>query len=318
MLQQQMNNIYSVASTNESEVATLSDLVRGLAMSTGLPEATVLAYGRFAREAGYISQKGRGRGAAGMTIRDAANLLIAIGGTAVTREAGNTIKRFRTLPAANWDVNNPEAVNLYKTWLTPLISSVVTETQAGPGMYHYRPSAADSGMEETWYHYPPHSAEQSPYPDFGRFVEFLIEQAMSGDLIRTFRNIAVVEIRHVSDLDSLEAWTTDELISERSCPAKPPEQKKFGVAGDIWMTIEFDRIKPRVHIEVKRKGLRTEVVFEFDYDRYRFYADHDLDVTACIGLNSVMVLGVLLSGKKIPKKVRTAEQLTTFLYNQPF
>jgi hypothetical protein len=65
-------------------MATLSDLVTTLSWATSIPEATVFAYGRFAREAGFISQSGRGKGAAKMALTDAANLLIAIGGTAIS------------------------------------------------------------------------------------------------------------------------------------------------------------------------------------------------------------------------------------------
>jgi hypothetical protein len=257
-----------------------------------------------------------------MTIKDAANLLIAIGGTAVTREAGKAIKRFRNLPATEWNVNNQEAVDLYATWLTPLISPVVTlgdwtATGVPNTTDHLRSSVLGREKRETWYHYPSPMNDQSPYPDFGRFIEFLIEQAMSGDLIKAFRKIAVADISQASDLDVYEgSRTVDELILERSCPAIPPEQKKFGPAGHIRMFIEFDRIEPRVHIEVTRLGLRPEVVFEFDFDRGSLQEGSDFNVTARIGLNSVMVLGALLSGRKIPKKIRTGGQLTTFLYDQ--
>jgi hypothetical protein len=78
-------------------MATLSDLVSVLARVTGLPEATVFAYGRFAREAGLVSQGGRGRGGAQMTATDATNLLLALCGTRVTREAGKAIVALRPL-----------------------------------------------------------------------------------------------------------------------------------------------------------------------------------------------------------------------------
>ena len=78
-------------------MASLSDLVESLSRVSGVAEATVFAYGRFAREADAIAQKGRGRGAASMTAKDAANLLIAIGGTPITREAGQAVKTFRPL-----------------------------------------------------------------------------------------------------------------------------------------------------------------------------------------------------------------------------
>jgi hypothetical protein len=78
-------------------MAHLSDLVSALAHITGLPVATIFAYGRFAREAGLIAQKGRGRGAATMEVGDAANLLIGLGGTAVTRESPLAIRSYRAM-----------------------------------------------------------------------------------------------------------------------------------------------------------------------------------------------------------------------------
>ena len=78
-------------------MATLSNLVSALAQVTGLPEATVFAYGRFAREAGLISQAGRGLGGAQMTATDATNLLFAVCGSRVTRDAGKAIAALRLL-----------------------------------------------------------------------------------------------------------------------------------------------------------------------------------------------------------------------------
>src|SRR5262244_3366259 len=86
-----------VAATDEGDMANLSELVSGLSVVTGVPEATVFAYGRFAREAGLIAQRGRGRGAATMGPEDAANLVIAVGGTAVTREGGEAINIYRPM-----------------------------------------------------------------------------------------------------------------------------------------------------------------------------------------------------------------------------
>jgi len=78
-------------------LATLSELVSQIAELTDIPKATIFAYGRFAREGGLISQKGRGRGGASMTATDVANFLIALGGTSVTREAANAIALFRRM-----------------------------------------------------------------------------------------------------------------------------------------------------------------------------------------------------------------------------
>src|SRR5215471_16707790 len=101
-------------------MATLSDLVTALAGVTGLPESMVFAYGRFARQAGLISQKGRGRSAAAMTLTDAVNLLIAVAATGVTREAGSAVESFRSLKQGRlYDLAGGLSTALLR-WLEPL------------------------------------------------------------------------------------------------------------------------------------------------------------------------------------------------------
>jgi hypothetical protein len=100
-------------------LATLNDLVETLTAATALPEATVFAYGRFAREAGFIVQKGRGRSAAEMTVSDAANLLIAIGAASITREAGPIIQQRRALRGYLVPFRG-EYSQLVEDWLQPL------------------------------------------------------------------------------------------------------------------------------------------------------------------------------------------------------
>jgi hypothetical protein len=100
-------------------MATLKDLVETAAAATLQPEATVFAYGRFAREAGFIAQKGRGKNAAEMTVRDAANLLIALGGTGITRDAAKTIRAFRAL-RGHLLILRDEFEPLIRNWLGPL------------------------------------------------------------------------------------------------------------------------------------------------------------------------------------------------------
>ena len=104
-------------------MATLSELVEGLAYVTRIPEATVFAYGRFAREAGAINQKGRGRAAAEMSATDAANLLIAVGGTAVTREAGDAVRRYRPMRGSIYDFSRAPIKDVI---LTALLASTAT------------------------------------------------------------------------------------------------------------------------------------------------------------------------------------------------
>jgi catechol 2,3-dioxygenase-like lactoylglutathione lyase family enzyme len=167
-------------------VATLNDLVGVLAEATGIPSSTVFAFGRFAREGGFISQRGRGRSAAEMTVYDAANLLIAIGGTSVTRDAAETIDFYNRLqatavitPIVNGD---PEEVRkeAYQC-LRPLMVLRVGQK--------YRLGA-----------------------NLGYTLAFLIERAGSGELQRLLhtepgsRNVTSVRIEFNRTAQSAQVW----------------------------------------------------------------------------------------------------------------
>src|ERR1700680_4344941 len=74
-------------------MATPGELVHIIANVLGIPEATVVQYDRNLAAAGLRTKGGRGRSAAKVTSRDAANLLIAIGGAPIS---GATVKETRT------------------------------------------------------------------------------------------------------------------------------------------------------------------------------------------------------------------------------
>jgi hypothetical protein len=78
-------------------MAKLPALVTVLAEVDGRDRATVDHYARTIREAGYIPTTKRGSGAAEMTAREAANLLIALCGADAPKEAPLAIDRFRSL-----------------------------------------------------------------------------------------------------------------------------------------------------------------------------------------------------------------------------
>jgi len=59
-------------------MAFVSDLVATIAEVENMPESTVGLVARYAREAGFLSQGARGRNAPHATVRDCANLLIAV------------------------------------------------------------------------------------------------------------------------------------------------------------------------------------------------------------------------------------------------
>src|ERR1700687_3500599 len=78
-------------------MALLSELVTAVAQAEGMEEVTVGVFARHAREAGLISQAGRGRGAARMTVRDAANLIIAVNACALAKYVRYGVEDFRSL-----------------------------------------------------------------------------------------------------------------------------------------------------------------------------------------------------------------------------
>jgi hypothetical protein len=175
-----------------------------LARVTGLPEATVFAYGRFAREAGYIAQGGRGRGGARMTATDAANLIIAIGGTRVTRDAGKAIKAFRALrgkiPYPTKQVFEP-------------IQRLIAKYRLGA------PSEND-GTEFV----------------FGSLMDFLITESMSSELQSLLRSLPVYDAPYLPNPDFhkiYERFTKDPT----SVPFKSPEN--INILEDIILNIEF-------------------------------------------------------------------------------
>jgi hypothetical protein len=73
-------------------MATPGELVHAVAEAFGIPEATVVQYDRNLVAAGLRTKGGRGRSAAQVTSRDAANLFLAIGGAPI---AGASVKETR-------------------------------------------------------------------------------------------------------------------------------------------------------------------------------------------------------------------------------
>jgi hypothetical protein len=227
-------------------MATLSDLVEAVAGITGLPRATVFAYGRFARQAGLIGQSGRGRSAAAMTLVDAANLLIAIGGTGVTREAGNAVRAFRSLKNGR----------CYFFLDSLDVGSGAATIGAGIGFlanYGVRPSeqAGDYSVKIPG--------------DFGRFFEFLIQSTLDGKLAELFYEIPAAEIpgdvwrKWISDKNSPHRHKSmEQLIEEGLVIPFPPEALEFGE--HINLEISFNRLVPSVEIEFIRMWDAPQVV----------------------------------------------------------
>lgn len=80
-------------------MATPGQLVECVATALNVPQATVVLYDRVLAENGLRSKGGRGKSAAQVTSEDAANLLIAIAGSAASgiADAVATVERFSSL-----------------------------------------------------------------------------------------------------------------------------------------------------------------------------------------------------------------------------
>jgi hypothetical protein len=244
LLPQQLRYDLNVAATYGTAMATLSDLVEAVAGVTGLPRATVFAYGRFARQAGLIGQSGRGRSAAAMTLRDAANLLIAIAGTGVTREAGATVETFRALKNGR----------CYFNTLDP--NSGASAVLAGIGFlanFGIRPSD----------HAGDHSVKIQK--DFGSFFEFLIQSTLDGKLAELFHEIPAAEIpsdlwrKWISEKNNPHRHKSmEQLIGEGLITPFPPEALEFGE--HINVELRFNRLVPSVEIEFIRMWDNPQVV----------------------------------------------------------
>lgn len=79
-------------------MALLSALVKAIADVEGIDEVQVGWVARHLREAGHITQAGRGRGAAHMSNSDAANLLIGVNAATGAKNAAEAVGLYRSLP----------------------------------------------------------------------------------------------------------------------------------------------------------------------------------------------------------------------------
>src|SRR5215207_2706001 len=83
-------------------MAILSELVKLVAEVEGLDETSVGIFARAAREAGLISQRGRGPSAARMTTRDVANLIIAVNASALAKNVPEVVPAVRRMKSVRY------------------------------------------------------------------------------------------------------------------------------------------------------------------------------------------------------------------------
>lgn len=256
-------------------MAVLSDLVTALAAATGLPGATVFAYGRFAREAGLISQKGRGRGAAEVTTKDAANLLLAVGATGITRESGNAIKSYRRLKGHYLLPTEPNGKRL-ANWLRKLGSNRQLDT------------------------------------NLGQFLEFLISQSIGSDLNELLRSIPVLAEgeENWSVWRKHPAFTLDMLFEKGAVAAWADPS----LGSQVGIELHFKRLEPFAKVTFYRQAMLGKddllTVFFSNPDAEESFGDFSVD--AYLTELSVAALGSCLSAKKINFKNKKSLRATLF------
>lgn len=92
-----LTDLYCVAhirALGDSGMAIVNKLIEVASEATGVPLPTAVVYGRALREAGLLSQAGRGRAAAQATAADAAALLIALMVCPVAARAPDYVRDF--------------------------------------------------------------------------------------------------------------------------------------------------------------------------------------------------------------------------------
>lgn len=88
-------------------MASPGELIDAIATATGVPRARIFSAHRYLREAGFISQGGRGTSAAKMTARDAAHILIATASAKEVKDSPSLIERPGSLvsTAGKWKLD---------------------------------------------------------------------------------------------------------------------------------------------------------------------------------------------------------------------
>jgi len=281
----------------ESGMATLRNLVEAVAGVTGLPPATVFAYGRFARQAGAIGQSGRGRSAAEMSVADAANLLIAIAGTGVTREAGSSVETFRNL--RNGRFYDFQGAAFLTAGIRFLADHGVRPDTAGTR------GVAIQG-------------------DFGKFFEFFINSTLTGQLANLFRDIPAAEIpselwaQWISEKSNPHRHKRmEDLIKEGLIAPYRPESLKFGE--HINVEIRFNRLLPSVEIEFVRDwdGPQVLGVVTFGPDRGgKARGAHRLQVTAGFTQHTLAAAALVVEDKVSPSAVVTLKPVDALFAKQ--
>jgi hypothetical protein len=252
-------------------MATLSNLVTVLAHVTGVPDATVFAYGRFAREAGLISQAGRGLGGAQMTPTDAANLLIAIGGTRITKEAGKAIAALRPLEGRVWHHRYQEPQLPLKQWI---------------GRYHSF-SIERTGDEQL---------------RVGTFLDFLLTEASTGKFEDFVRSLQIWDSPRLPDPRYYEAQKIFQK-DRKLLPFKKPAS--VDIFNDVEISLAFSPSIEQVIFGIDYNVLFTHDTLTISFgDRSYVLSSNDLSTESSVSQRTIFALGDCLRPKTRQERSR--------------
>jgi hypothetical protein len=283
-------------------VAGLSALVSAVAELEALPKAGVAQVARHLREAGLISQAGRGRSAARMTAADAANLLIGVNAARSAKDAPEVVERYRAmlnfvpvLPQDTLDWTVAERAFLLEIGFVDdfrkqgTFGDVLERLIAMAARGDLRRFLRNLGLAHI-------AAEDLPEPDegAGRSPWPLLAQKL--DRRRRVRAVLSTSLDHqLSALRQELRGDLDDLI-------------RLGAAG---LLVHFVRSFPAARIEVRCGGATVgglpvggrslvRVDFEADSDIDQFLADQDrlvarLEVVT-VNQHLLVTVGELLAG----------------------
>jgi len=242
-------------------MTTLSNLVSVLAHATGLPAATVFACGRFAREAGLISQAGRGLGGAQMTATDATNLLFAVCGSRVTRDAGKAIAALRLLPGEITESSLREVPPQLKEWSHRYSSFALKRT----GETQLR---------------------------LGTFVDYLISDACNGkleDLVRSLKIYDVPRLVIYPDQkfeEAIETFHKNKLL----LPVKNPDA--IDVFEDVDLGLSFNSTLDHAYFHVNYNQFLGDDSLGIEFGKISFPSKGgDLSTQSSISQRTIFAIG---------------------------
>jgi len=162
-------------------MTTPGEFIKTLADALRVPEATVAVHDRNLRSAGLRSKSGRGRGAAKVTARDAAHLLVAVLGSEQVKDSADAVRRYAKTKAerSGSDANAIDAMGITELAALPAEHSFIDAVEA-------LIIAAMSGSLAKWRHASERSVPSGADP--------LIELAAHAP--GTVADIRIADIKH--------------------------------------------------------------------------------------------------------------------------